>query len=312
MYRVDKRFLMGEEHLFTYLKHWGAETPSDIGIVAGHFMLMYDNNISKLVPMIWQDIKNESIANISKQIAGDFPVYTFSLGLRCLDLLSDNLKTKLILVVNDHLFQSSGWNSAFLQSGLNAGDLRREFYKEPFKLPPSYLRKLKVLKKDIENVFLNNYDTIHNKQGFFPKNPYFFSEQSFRNKFGRNTKTFLTNKFFYNKTKHEQSSIMFSSQETINSTVCLTEDGKCGCSGEVIQMLIYLANRNIFSILCFVPEECFIAFNQGVKAALFFIGKKMRVVVVAGSNSDFSKALAGDKDFSVLFEVFSHSLEGNQ
>lgn len=312
MYRMDERCLAGEDHLFAFLDSWGKAAGGDIGIVAGHFMLMYDGETSGLVPMIWQDAKNKQVASVSKALAGDFPVYTFSLGLQAFDIFSETHSPKILLVVNDHLFQSSSWNSSFGRSDKDAGELRRAFYRDAPRLPPSYELQMSQSGKTFEETFLDNHNSVRNKQSILPQKTYFFSEQVFRNQFGRDTEAFLRSRFFYSQKDGEQSSIMFSPWGQAESAVCLTEDGRCGCSGEVIQMLLHLAEREINTVLCFVPEECVLAFNQGVKATLHFIAKSMRVVVIAGSNNDFSRIMEGDPDIAVLFEVFSHQWDTNQ
>ena len=75
-----KHFSNSEE-LIQFLCALSFKPTDRVGIVAGHFMLMYDNKNDCLVPMIYQDAQNEEVENFSREMAGDFPINTFKLGL---------------------------------------------------------------------------------------------------------------------------------------------------------------------------------------------------------------------------------------
>ena len=54
----------------------------NIAVVAGHYMLMYDDLADALVPMVYQDSRNPRVVVLSKQMAGEFPLSSFEHGLR--------------------------------------------------------------------------------------------------------------------------------------------------------------------------------------------------------------------------------------
>ena len=306
MYLMEERFVAGEDQLFSYLKQRTPKEGGEIGIIAGHFMLMYDASSESLVPMIWQDLKAGHTQGTAKELAGDFPVYTFGAGLRLQRVLPKENKPRIVLVVNDHLFQSPNWRLNKSRSLLDAGKLRRDFYRRPIELPPSYVEYLKTLGVSETDVIYSNDDELRDKQSTLPKKTQLFSEQALRNEFGRDTTKLLSCNYFYSQKESDGSSVMFSPWGTRDGGVCLTEDGKCGCSGEVIQLFVNLASKDVTTVINFIPEECSEAFNQGAKAALHYIGRKMNIVVITGSRTDFSKAVNGDHEVAVLFEVFSH------
>jgi len=91
--------------------------------------------------------------------------------------------------------------------------------------------------------------------------------------------------------------------------ICLTENGDCGCSGELIEFFIRLSKDGFNKIIFFVPDECKLAVDAGIKAFLHLpdnIRGDLRVVNVihglGGMGYD-------DKSSNNLIQLSSHCLE---
>src|SRR5258708_1472337 len=82
-----------------------------------------------------------------------------------------------------------------------------------------------------------------------------------------------------------KSKLMFGG-ESAGHAVCLTEGGDCGCSGELIEFFVRLSAKSLNTLIFFVPDECKLAAEAGVKAFLHTPpqcrGSVTRVYVVHG------------------------------
>lgn len=244
-----------------------------VAIVAGHFMLMYDDVKSQLVPMIWQDTDNEKVASFSQKMAGDFPVRSFAFGVllrqKLLQRNSEN-ESRLTLLVNDHIYQTPHWN-AFTPTlkPLEHRALRKKFYRQKYPLPPSY-REILGLPKSAAQWFVDNSNANRSRNDILPKRTFYFSEQALRNRFDKYTRDYLRlDPAFIEAPSLDRPQRLLFLNPSHQQEQCLTEDGSCGCSGEVIEFLMALIRKGYETVIFIVPDECRLPAMAGIEAAVY-------------------------------------------
>lgn len=265
-YSVKKRRFADDNELLAYLSNLHSAPGEQIGIIAGHFMLMYDDQADCLVPMVYQDATNSKVDKFSREMAGDFPLRTFKLGLNLVqDFQEKGFIPKLALIVNDHIFQTSGWSLQGLIDKGRAGDLRYNFYRQKYPLPKSYFRELKAAGLSTDVILYNN--NAGRISDILPKQTRLFSEQALRNYFDQYRRLELRELPSFSEVLHigTKRKLMFNEKRG-GPSVCLTEDGECGCSGELIEFFIRLAAKQFKTLVFFVPDECKLAVELGIKA----------------------------------------------
>jgi len=94
------------------------------------------------------------------------------------------------------------------------------------------------------------------------KDGFFFSEQRLRNKFEKNLKDKLSEEGKIRKVENSGAVEVYYSGFA-NEDICLTENGGCGCSGEVMEFLYELSALGYTDVFFFVPNECVEAANNG-------------------------------------------------
>lgn len=286
-YSAKKHRFASEGDLLSFLGSVTLAADDQVGIIAGHFMLMYDDKADGLVPMVYQDALNPKVKEFSQKMAGDFPVNTFRHGIHLLKTYqSRQITSKLALIVNDHIFQTDGWSPQNLNDMNRAGKLRHDFYRQKYPLPKAFFGELKSAGLATD-VLLDNNNPARTPTDIVPKTTRLFSEQALRNYFDQNTRPELRESPMFSEIQQNgaKSKLMFVGDSGSNS-VCLTEDGDCGCSGELIEFFARLAERAMRTVVFFVPAECKIAAEAGVKAFLHTPsrcrGNLARVFVVHG------------------------------
>lgn len=276
MYSLETHRFNDSSEMMDYLKTIRPSVQGDpIGIVGGHFMLLYDKKEDCLKPVIHQDLEDPKLKNFAKLMAEDFPVNSFEYSLELIkNHKNNNIQSKIILVVNDHIFQSNSYQIGIEEKIYNRGGvLRKRFYHTHTDIPKVF--------KDMLNEKSLGSDVIHRnikksleKNSTQPKETYFFSEKYFRNRFEDKTEKKLR--------KHDQlvTSINEKGEREIfyknnrGSDICLTENGDCGCSLEVVEFIKQLININYNTVIFFVPKECEKAVNLGVEVVLNITYKK--------------------------------------
>lgn len=267
-YSSEKRRLDSEQELIEYLGKLPFVSGEQVGIVAGHFMLMYDDQADRLVPMVYQDATNPKVELLSKEMAGDFPLRTFKLGLSLVkSYQGKSIFPKLVLIVNDHIFQTEGWSTQGLKDKDKAGSLRQSFYRQKYPLPKSFFREIKEAGLSTEIILENN--NAGRISDILPKTTRLFSEQALRNYFDQYRRNELRRlPLFTEVTRAGTKSKLLFKATREGPDVCLAEDGECGCSGELIEFFIRLAAKSFKQIIFFVPDECKIAVDVGIRAFL--------------------------------------------
>lgn len=88
--------------------------------------------------------------------------------------------------------------------------------------------------------------------------------------------------------------------------ICLTENGTCACSAEVIELIIDLLNREMKEIIFFVPNECISSVDNGIMAALNIKGQSARVLTVSNfGGMGFNEEATNE--FVVTEHIFENS-----
>lgn len=268
-YSATKQKFVSEEALLAHLSALPFLSSDRVGIVAGHYMLMYDDQADALVPMIYQDTSNPRVYDFSRKMAGTFPLRTFMLGLQIKKIYAARaIPTQVSLIVNDHIFQTAGWSSQNLCSKQSTGDLRHNYYRQRYPLPKSFFKVLQSAGLTSE-VILDNNNSTRTPADILPKNTRLFSEQALRNHFDQRTRLELRKLPIFAEVREPggKSTLMFV-RDNASSSICLTENGDCGCSGELIEFFIRIAARKWTSLIFFVPDECQLPASAGIQAFL--------------------------------------------
>jgi hypothetical protein len=286
-YTVQKRRFASENELLAFLGELTFSPGEQLGIIAGHFMLMYDDQADRLAPMIYQEATNPRVLGLSQKMAGEFPLKTFKLGVQLAkDFRGKQIASKLALIVNDHAFQTDGWSPQNLKDRRRAGQLRHEFYRQKYPLPRSFFAELGKAGFGTD-IVLDNNNPNRTPSDILPKTIRLFSEQALRNYFDQHTRHELRKSPMFTEVQRNgtKSKLMFVGDSGAQS-VCLTEDGACGCSGELIEFFVRLSEKSLTALVFFVPDECRLAVEVGVKAFLHtpphFRADLLRVYVVHG------------------------------
>ncbi len=276
-YTIQKRRFASENDLLTFLGNLPFAAGEQVGIVAGHFMLMYDDKANCLVPMIHQDATNPKVKELSQKMAGDFPLKTFKLGISLVkNYQRKKIASKLALIVNDHVFQTEGWSLQNLNDKTRTGDLRREFYRGELSCPSSFRKELTDSGWNMKDILLTNAHTRKGDDGILPSDSFCFSETVLRRRFDRATRPELTKlDTFVEKQLPGGSKKLYFRPESKPTEFCLTENGDCGCGGEIVELLIQLGRRSLTGLILFIPSECMKAVVVGVNA-FFDLPETMR------------------------------------
>jgi hypothetical protein len=302
MYSVDSKYPQTENELLNSLCESVTGT-SKVAIVGGHFMLLYDKIEDDLKPMIVEELGNEKHREFAKYYAGDFPVLSFQYSLELFHYLENkNIPSEIILLVNDHKFQGKNFQTdieSLIVSG-KCGELRKKYYKEN-KIPETYKEILKSKKIDPHKIFAINKNVKRTENDLLPKESWFYSEHKLRKRFGKYILPNLLKREEVNLIKHENEIIY--QNPTKNVGICLTENGSCGCSAEVIELISNLQEKDVKEIIMFVPSECGDAVNNGIEAALNINGKVAKVTSITG----FGKTSMNESHESFL--IMEHIFE---
>ena len=288
---------LNEDGLFKYLSEISSKH-GFIGILSGHLILDYNRDRNELAPLIAEDIVNEEFKQVAAIEAGDFPICSFNYGLHLLKTLKrKHVDSRIILLVNDHKtsFLSANKKQKLLPQ------LRDQYFSDN-KLPNSYLALLKNEMLNPSEVLIRN--TLKKKDQ--DRVTYLFSEKYFRKRFDRylKGKVLGTEGFFSMEGKSGKSEIFIELENGEN--YCLSENGACGCSGEIMHFLYSLVcKESIYDFVLFVPFECALGVSNGVYAIMKFLTKsgiKISVRVITGLPCDNHSKMFPDSP--VLIEEF--------
>ena len=302
-----RRDIVSEEEMLAFLKSLQPVNPnSPIAIVGGHYMLFYDKQEDCLKPLIYQDLKDEKHIAFARLMAGDFPTKTFVYALKLIThFLSKGIESKNVLLVNDHLFQSKKFqpNIQYLIEN-RGGELRYEYYRGKNSLPLSFVNRpsnFKNIKKNM--VFLDNDDLSRDVRSVLPKKTVFFSEQFLRNRFENHLKKRIVNNSYVIVDTSCGKNVLYYTDK--NKRICLTENGQCGCSSEIMEFIWILKSKGYNDIIMFIPSECENQVNNGVEVTLklfkYEFESESRVIIITGLGG------MGENHLNDTPRVFEHS-----
>jgi len=257
--------------------------------MAGHYMLMYDDDQDCLVPMVWQDTDNPEVKNFSMRMAGDFPVRSLRYGLVLWKAYTEaGLDAEVALLVNDHQFQSKSFQPKDHDKIKGrGGELRRQYYRDSDPIPLSFRQLLNDIDAEADDVIMRRDDPTRASKEVLPRTTPFFSERVLRNRFDDKTEQLLIDDTRFEKRSFEnRKSEFYYRPEIGNEDLCLTQDGNCSCSGEVIQFTEELCKEDVTNVVFFSPSECIRPVNAGIQAALYlnyeYRDSEMKVTTVSG------------------------------
>ena len=271
MYAFADHQITSESALEAFLMTLAAESrTSRTAVVAGHFMLAYSPLSDELVPMVWQDLSEPALQDFSKRMVGDFPMRTFQYGVDVWEA-SDGA-ADLVLLVNDHKFQSPSFQPA-LRNHLRGrgGALRRDFYRDHGStLPDSFsthLTQRGLSASDLLRVAEHEGTTLPLDGASI-----YTSEQVLRNRFDDKTRArLLEDSAFSSDGRPGAKSQIYYSPSYAANQICLTKDGSCDCSGEVLELYRDLAAKGYERVVLFSPDECSDPVNVGTEAGLYVL-----------------------------------------
>jgi hypothetical protein len=259
-----------EKEMMAFLKGLRPINPQgSIAIVGGHFMLFYDKDEDCLKPLIHQDLTKDKQIAFAKLMTGDFPVRTFNYSMELIKHFHNNGNTAgNVFIINDHKFQSADFQPSILDLVKNrGGELRTQFYRGKHVFPKIFQNLIeKHGYDDARDVVFDNDDSKRQGQDILPRKTIFYSEQALRNRFDKKTKTkILQTTNFYEQDLGYTKEIFYNDGK---KQFCLTEQGKCGCSSEIMEFLWNILERGFNKIIMFIPQECESHVNNGVEMAL--------------------------------------------
>jgi hypothetical protein len=254
-----------------------------VAIIGGHFLLYYNQSKDELEPLILDDLSENIYIELAKNYAGNFPELSFEYSIELYhSLCKKNIQSKIILLVNDHKFQDGNYQSNIEeQIADKAGDLRKQFYSKN-EIPNKYsdmLAKYGLLDKDV--IYLHDNQT-RTKEDLLPKESFYFSEQKLRNRFDKYVKPGLIKKNLIYQSINGKRVDLYYDMPSMGCEISITEEGTCGCSAEVIELINNLRQKEFDEIIFFVPHECSIAVENGIMAALNINSKKLKVITIEG------------------------------
>jgi len=269
---IDTKIFKTQNDLYNFLINRLNNYPA--AIMAGHFMLYYDGTNQSLVPLIYQDLGDGEIKEIAQLYAGEFPIKSFKIGL---DIISDTgVSSKIVFLVNDHKFQDINFqpeNRQIIDS--DAGRLRQYFYSEyGIKMPKTYYSILHDTCFKFDDTILLNNDLSRQKQDILPKETIYFSEQALRNRFENTIRNDLKNNpnFYVN-------GVDIFYAPTLE---CLTKEGKCGCSGEIMEFLHVLEKKGYKNVVLISPNECVEPIRTACEAYVLGFESSLNVFQIHG------------------------------
>jgi hypothetical protein len=259
------------------------KSKNSVLILGGHFLLLYDSIEDELKPCIWQSFEEEKFSNFAKLMAGNFPVDTLKIAINIKESCDKkNINSNLLMVVNDHKFQSKGFQNG-IEEKINGktGELRKKFYLKNSNLPSVFLSFFSAANINIEKWIFRNDDNKRSKTNILPKETIYFSEQHLRNKYENNRLPKLLKNNFASKKNKSNPNEYYLTLEDIQQDICLTENGSCGCIGLTIELLAELFLKKQYYIIFMIPNECADAVNMGIESGIKLFKTNCRIICIS-------------------------------
>lgn len=244
-YTLSEESLLNKIHEFLNQK-----APDTFHIMAGHFMLFFDQQNKQLQPGIFEDILNPILQEQIKTRVGIFPTYTWRLAIQLAEYQStvNKKSAKLILLINDWQYVPDDSDR----------DYRGEFYERFNNLPDSYLSSL-------ESSTIVSAASICASR----RNSICFPETWLKNRFqnealrlvkqGKLEKRYLPD-------NPDMSEISYT--DASGTTIPLISCGMTGCAGEITEMISEAYKSGARLLILFAPSECHAPIRKGIEIAL--------------------------------------------
>lgn len=235
-----------------------------VAVMGGHFMLLYDESMDCLVPMIWQDAKNDRVRKLSRSLAGDFPVQSMEMSLSLTRLARGCSATpRIVLLVNDHKFTDRTFDSEFADSVAGRAEgLRKDFFRHNPDLPQSLDTLVRHESTPLTELFLANDDSRRDKNAILPRRTIFFSEMALRNRFNHQSRQYIKGNPRFRLHRRTNACGLDGGcyevyyHDGIHQEECLTNEGECGCAGEMVEFFLQLQDRGFAMAVVLTPHEC--------------------------------------------------------
>ena len=92
----------------------------------------------------------------------------------------------------------------------------------------------------------------------------------------------------------------------------LTEEGTCGCSGELVEFIFELSSAGVQDLVLFTPQDCGKPVVVGIEAALYLLKQKgispMRITNIAGIESLHDHSVS---EYPILIEANTFLLDSS-
>lgn len=269
------------KELLSFCVEWMRRRTGPIAVVAGHFMLGYEESQSRLVPLIRESNNLRELHAMAHHVAGGFPMRTFRIGLDLLDACAGS--AKIAFLVNDHFFLQS--IPKYMRTEEAMSGLRRKFYRSEESVPAPYLQELNDRGLNPNDVLLVHHRSQARSQDLLPKESFFFSEQSLRSRFDNTTRKRLSDlPGFWEEHRLPEGppSLFYGPNVGKYARLCLTSEGVCGCMGEIVELAYTFDRLGVRNSIMFIPDECHDSVNSAALAAVDGAAAADAILVVTG------------------------------
>ena len=267
---------------------------SRIGIVGGHYLLLFDDTTNSLKPAVYQEQQNVKNRLYCKGKAGDFPVDTFQKSINLYSsLIKDGWSAKGVLLVNDDSISETLPHGEGIEK-IDTTVLRRDYFKSKFNIPSTFNSILLNAGIRLEDYFEQFKTDNFSEQGYLPKESIFISERRLCKRFKKLVKKAEPNNIIKRIIKIEGKNAEiteFAYKQGNNDTVCLIREGICQCGGKAFQFYYDLIKHGFDTIIFFVPENCLSQVRIAIDLICShseFENKQIKIITIFGlDDSDF-------------------------
>ncbi|QHN50454.1 hypothetical protein EPB69_15590 [Geobacillus stearothermophilus] len=235
----------------------------ELVIMAGHFMLFFDEEKGSLTPGIIEEQNTELMRQRIARRVGIFPTYTWKLGVDIGKKYAKQFEDiKYLLLIND-------WQYVPTQD-VSASELRKNFYDTYTEIPSSFLSTLLDNGFTSENILSSRKNSL-----FFPETWLKYRFQKSASKLVKEGK--LEKKVLND--RENQSEVSFVDENGNYRT--LISCGVTGCAGEITEMISEVHKAGYRLLLIFAPGECYQPVQTGVEIALNLYNLSDMKVIIA-------------------------------
>ena len=277
--------------LTEHLRDWNGQT----AIIAGHFRLIYRGWPShEFVPLIATEIEQNRFATEQERelvhLMGPFPEQTFEMAL---SLIAERpADRRLLILVDDKSYKRYQLPE---QRVADSDALQRYYWKNA--LPKTFQEILTKFARvpgmqDESRLFIQNNGPYRSKTDILPPKCCQFSEKVLQKEFSQpqRRKWLLKQPGFSSDGASGQPRTLY--YEEASQKLCLIDDKLgCLCSGETVELLLQLFEKEYRNILLFIPDECRNTVDAAIRATLKTFGCFEQIVAVWGKSAQSDQAM---------------------